>query len=106
MTESLEKIGPALRAAVLKLHELGETDQWAAFAFVTREGSQQQRGYNAFRYLQRRGWIEDAAAPARKAYAAAMTPTSTPTPHVAHPRRWRLTPAGQAVADWLLEVRH
>lgn len=79
------KIGPALTTALLKLDELVESRSWAPFAMVN--------GFNTFRFLKRRGWVEDANAAAR-----AEDPENTVR---SHPTRWRLTEEGRRVAESL-----
>jgi hypothetical protein len=49
---------PTVRAALLKLDELGTSERWDKFAMVGR--------FNTFRFLKKYGLVEDANEPPRK----------------------------------------
>lgn len=86
----MDKIGPCLAEALLKLDRLGEAQHWDEFAMTGHRCR-----YNAMRHLKKRGWIEDAAQDERRAYLDTMS-DDDPMPIVAYPCRWRLTEAGRA----------
>lgn len=81
------RIPPSLAEAVIKLDRLGESRHWSTFAMVGKRCH-----YNAMSALKKRGWIEDAAQPARSAYSG------DEAPYYVHPPRWQLTEAGREAA--------
>lgn len=85
-------------AAVLRLHELGEADDWQKFAMLGR--------YNAFRLLKSRALVEEANDEARRAEFERIGYEACSVEDVAdvwkrYPSRWRLTQKGRALVDEL-----
>lgn len=94
------EISPYLAAAVLKLDELGETDDWTTFAYAGNS----PRNYNAMRHLKKRGWIEDVHELPRQNWMRA-NPHSSTRPIEEFPFCWQLTSSGREVAAMIKRSR-
>lgn len=90
MNNAKQPYSPTIRAALLKLDELGHSESWTKFAMVGR--------YNTFRWLKKYGLVEDANEPPRKKAMQGDDFPDWPTERVwdRYPSLWILTMRGRA----------